>query len=371
MRKMKGIEAISLYFLFLLSLINIKSVQNKSSNISDIPGDEAKDLIIGKAFKFNPVNNYFKYENLKLGTTILLHIKWKITQNFLIKLKDPGGNIKNIVPSSSYDFEIPLNNTGTYYFSIKGEFYFFDFDNEFTTIIPGEAIDTIDLEKEIYINDIELNPEESYEPIMYKINNLSEDKYVYFEYKNLYGNKINPFEICINEKENCESTIFYHFIKGNKYTIYINFVNIFNSIKFIPSAIIPVLTTTIETKTEGILKNLAPKIYNVDMENKVKYIFFEYYNKILMAPSDFEITKNNLNLIPNLEFTNIDKNNYLIHELSNNTQYWVIIAIPPIFEDKGIATRIAISDYKIENIESEKIIIPSGKSAIIYIPSLD
>ena len=189
MRKMKGIEAISLYFLFLLSLINIKSVQNKSSNISDIPDDEAKDLIIGKAFKFNPVNNYFKYENLKLGTTILLHIKWKITQNFLIKLKDPGGNIKNIVPSSSYDFEIPLNNTGTYYFSIKGEFYFFDFDNEFTTIIPGEAIDTIDLEKEIYINDMELNPEKSYEPIMYKINNLSEDKYVYFEYKNLYGNK--------------------------------------------------------------------------------------------------------------------------------------------------------------------------------------
>ena len=183
--------------------------------------------------------------------------------------------------------------------------------------------------------------------------------------------KINPFEICINEKEDCESTIFYHFIKGNKYTIYINFVNIFNSIKFIPSAIIPVLTTTIETKTEGILKNLSPKIYNVDMENKVKYIFFEYYNKILMAPSDVEITKNNLNLIPNLEFTNIDKNNYLIHELSNNTQYWVIIAIPPIFEDKGIATRIAISDYKIENIESEKIIIPSGKSAIIYIPSLD
>ena len=76
-------------------------------------------------------------------------------------------------------------------------------------------------------------------------------------------------------------------------------------------------------------------------------------------------------MIPNLEFSNIDKNNYLIHELSNNTQYWVIIAIPPIFEDKGIATRIAISDYKIENIESEKIIIPSGKSAIIYIPSLD
>ena len=100
-------------------------------------------------------------------------------------------------------------------------------------IHSGSIIGTIDLSRKIYYNNIKIETKIQSNSSMIKVNNLTEDKYVFFSYKVIdqnYKTFSNPFKICEDNNNNtnnnscAENIVFYKFTKEKNYTIYIDFV---------------------------------------------------------------------------------------------------------------------------------------------------
>ena len=360
------------FLLFSFSLVLISTKKDIKASVSETK-DKAVEFKIGDIVTFNPLNNYnFVFNNLKENFTIFLYII-KPAFDYKIELQEPDGNIIDLdyfFRSSTNVFFATLNQVGNHYIKIEAKRNFYNIDEKFRTIAPGEVVETIDLSKEIYYSNLTIESETLYEPIIYRIKNLNEDKYVYFEYENR-DTKENPFKICVNEEDQCESNQkFYYFEKGKEYTIYIQFVKsdfFDDEYYYIPHAIVPVLNNTIETITTGIFKNTSPKIFNIDTENKIKYIIFGLYQKILLAKLDEAISFGNLNIIKTLDYSEYNQGLENIEELGNS-KYYVLIAIPMIFETEGIETVIAVADNIIGEIEGDYITIPPDKSSLIFLP---
>ena len=363
---MKTLEAILFSALFL----TLVCIQSPVKSLSTITNDEANEFKIGETVEFNPLNkNCFKYYNTKDITIIFSFINLKFDFYYL-EIQDPDGNEIEIHEFDDY-YEFTLNKIGYHSFTIKSSYPYFGIVEKFTTFAPGEVIDTIDLNKEMYYNKLEFYLTKKYDPMKYIIEDLDSDKYVYF-YSYDYINNI--FKVCINENETCESNVeFFHFQKNNKYTIYIQLQDYFGEPKYNPYIIAPITKTTIETKNLGIFMNASPKIYNIEIENKEKYIYFTFYEKILIAYSNDKIENSNIHNITNLEFDEYDSSD-CANKLNNTFSYAIIIVIPDIFKAEGVATRIALAEnvvdsLKSEQLKNEEIIIDSDKSTILYLNS--
>ena len=374
--KIKKLE-LFIFFLFLL-LLNTKSLEIEQNKLSStIKDDEmATELTIGKSVSFSSLdNNYFKYINHNnTNKTIFFSIKNPI-YNYLLEIKDPEGE-KEVIELNDEIFKVTLMKLGPYYFKFKANNMFFNLKNEFVTMTPGMIIDRINLNKAVYYNKIFIREKESYQPTIYKVDALKAKRYAYFDYqeKEKYN---NPFQICVNENESCIFNVkFFCFDSEKNYTIYINFVKKENenddNYYYIPFIIIPLYGNHIEsrtTKTLTILSDSDPKLYIINLEKKgTIYAHFKYFHKILMASSNEEINRNDLEKMISLNYTEIEDNDTIV-EFNNDYKCSLLLVLPKIFEIEGLSTRLAFADNKIENITNNEINFSSGKTAIIFLPS--
>ena len=384
--KMKSTK--NIIFLLILSL-NIICIELPPKNLeTTIENEEEKlepfEIQLGEYIKYNIIDeNYFKYNNsIKENLTVLFSFDNSIES---IEITAPDGKT-----STQYKYGNGLNQKvvfkekGLYYFQIFSKRFYeyalehFSTKNGFTTFIPGEIIDTIDLNKEKYYSNLELESKENYDCSIYKIKNLKENKFVIFnynkpesfdfDYDNL--NNVKPFKICINETDNCESNMtFYHFKKENEYTLYISFVYSERQKMYYynPYYFFPVLTTTIEYKAQGLYAYTEPKIYNIDLQNtNGLYARLRNYQIIMFASSDEPLTLNNLTKLQKLSW-NYTKDSLI--KFSNDSKYEIIIVIPLLDESNGAFVKVAIAEHLIEKLDNEEIIIPSKKAAIINLRS--
>jgi hypothetical protein len=163
------------------------------------------------------------------------------------------------------EIAIPLTKSGTYYFD------FYDINNNgfenkyFSYYISGKIIDNIDLSERLYYYKtnhefkVKLNPE------LYKVTNLKNDTYVFFEYEpNKYGDFINPIEVC--DRRGCKNDIvIYKFLKDKDYTINANYIRQkYNSGNYyIPTIFFfPLMNDTIEEKDKLYAKLRAARNSN-------------------------------------------------------------------------------------------------------------
>ena len=125
--------------------------------------------------------------------------------------------------------KITLKKSGTHYLELYSN-YIDNHDYKFTTFTTGKIIDTIDLTKKMYYENSKIISGKKLEPNLYKVKNIKKNTVVYFNF-NVPNKKerkeyYNPFEICKENNNECYNNItYFKFLKGNEYSIYINFIN--------------------------------------------------------------------------------------------------------------------------------------------------
>ena len=254
--------------------------------------------ITPKSFELNKVvnfdfenNNSFQYNHITDKTmTVFFIFNNPITYIFL---KDPDN--KNQILTQNREmpnvFEVTLSKKGIYYF----EFYNYNMpyvgEWNFSTVIPGQVIESIDLNKPNYYKNLKLNRKTKIEPLLYELNNLKENKYVYFSYdhkfkSNQYGNiEINensPFEVCNKNTNKCSNNVkSYEFLKDNSYVIKIHFFynKERNEYYFTSFSFFPISNSIIEKKEKGYYTCLEPKIYIINFGITRNCIYLMKMNK--------------------------------------------------------------------------------------------
>ena len=353
------------FFLFLLPLTIICHLNQKLINNIN---KEAKEFNLGETVTFNLYNNnYFKLDynpENEDNTTVFLTFENGID---LLNLQDPEHNIETIECKYYYEtyiMELNLTTKGEYYFEFVSDSN--TFDNSFTSFVPGKIIDTINLNQNVYYSKIKIETLSDYQMYsMYKVKDLIEDKYVFFGYeKSFYfdDNYTNPFIICNEYNDDCVKNVkLYKFLKGYEYTIYINFVNLYNTSYYFyfPFLFFPISQNTIKKIEQGYHTSLEPIIYYFNLEkNQNLYSYFKDCQNVFISLTNEEITLDN--------FVNLD-----FHEISeceasfSSSNYGIIVAFPKINMYNYITSKVVVADDIIYNVNDEKINIPKGKTKII------
>ena len=271
-----------------------------------------------------------------------------------------------------------LDQEGDYYFEIISNRWFFNLDNSFTTFVVGEVIETIDLNKKFYFSTIKIEEEENQNPSIYKVKNLKESKYVFFysqKIENGYDlneEKLNPFIVCNDNTQECkQNIILYYFEKENEYTIYINFIKYesdFDIYYYYPFLFFPIIKTTIENRSKGMIITSVPKIYNINLDSKATLnLNVLHSDKFFITEADSPITENNINDIQNLYFRESTSDEPF--ELNNKYKYTILIVMPSIDKYLNKDVRVLIADYSINNVTTKELIIPAKKNCIIFSPN--
>ena len=101
----------------------------------------------------------------------------------------------------------PLTTQGVYYIEFYGTLKKL-WENSFSIFISGEILDTIDLKKNYYHRQSKIKLDRMLNPYLIKVNNLTDDRYVYFSfdleaYSEYYTNYFqNPFKFATMTLEN-------------------------------------------------------------------------------------------------------------------------------------------------------------------------
>ena len=334
---------------------------------------QPKQFNIGEKVTFlSEENNYFYY---KFEGNHPKRVFFGFNVNIgCIFFKEPDKDIQ-ILSSGEYKLlEITFSTNGTYYF----EFNNFDGLNLplyfFNTFEDGKT-NNIDLNKNVYYNDIPIISKIEIQQTKYKITTLNEDKYVFFYYKKEldynynYRESGNPFEVCDEEASSCEKNVVkYHFFKNKKYTININCdkANYYNDNYFLTTfSFFPIRQNNIEEKKDnGFFLTDQPKIYYINLEkninNKEPYLFihFEDFEIIYVSTSDSEI--NPKQLYDLTDYSHYNSDDYSI-QVPIKKKYIIILAIPYINTVEG---RIMIANDAM--IFNSKETISTNKTLLIY-----
>ena len=295
-----------------------------------------------------------------------------------ILYREPDKDIQ-ILSSVEYRLlEITFSKIGNYYFEFK---FFHDIYlpiYSFNTFEAGKT-NVIDLNKNAYYNDILIMSKLEIEQTKYKIYNLNEDKYVFFYYKEDWGNSRyyflnseNPFEVCDEEKHSCESNIVkYHFYKNKNYTININCdktnnYNGYNEYYFLTTfSFFPIRQNNIEEqKDNGFLVTNQPKIYYINLNNNKNnkeqnlYLHHEGVEIIYVSSSDSDI---NPQQVYDLTDYSCYEPNYYPIQISTKKKYAIILVIPDI-NSKEARIMIANDAINYNSIET----ISTTNSLLIY-----
>ena len=368
----------------LLIALTYSSFNAKPQKVFGTIEEQALEVDFFKTTRFNTNNNkYFKFKYEK-NESKFIYI-YLLRKGDEVRLTDSNGNnIENaeIFYEEDHLFAFYIDTPGEYIL----EFYNpknlnpFAVDNEFTIILPGEIIDTIDLSQKMYYNPILFYSRWNIStPCKYKVKDLAEDTYVYFVYggeKSYYKDYKNPFEICIDN--NCQKNInIYKLQKKTEYTINIYFVNTLyddDYYYYLPFIFFPIRADTFGIIEKGMYKSADPKIYSFNIKNENDKIYLlnlncEYF---YLGKSSQPIKKENIEQLKDITFQNKKEN--LIIEKSKSEYYYIIVAIPPIVTNEFMdqSTRIVIFDELIKKLNDEyKEIkpIPSKKHALIYLKS--
>ena len=314
---------------------------------------------------------HFKYE-YKSDTTqdIYLYINTIVLLPFQLFFTDSDGKntTKYDISINNKLLKIVLSNPGTYYL----EFYSknsLSKGGNFTTFLQDSIIDTIDLSQKLYYSNFETRifGDRNLLPNMYKVKNIKKDIFVYFTFsiKNQNINDFNnPFKICNDNTDECEENVdLYKFLKGNEYTIYINFIrnnnfNILNIFYYPSYSFFPIFDDTIEEKKEGFYSVEEPKIFYIDLKNKPQLYLYNT-KTISLAYTNKKLIENNLK---NLEFKEITKLNNIIE--SSDYNYAIIMVIPS--ENNTPIIIFIISEYITEN-NIEEYIVKAGKNVLFHL----
>ena len=149
-----------------------------------------------------------------------------------IYLTNEKGDAKAIfVNGKRDDAYFELSESGKYYLEL---FSINDYSQSGTFILdlPDKLIDIIDFSEKIYRNDKGIVVERPLDGKYYIVDNLQKDITIQFNYEKykkksqyLQAYEENPFVVCNNNTNKCENNVIkYLFKKGNKYTIFINYI---------------------------------------------------------------------------------------------------------------------------------------------------
>ena len=318
---------------------------------------------------FNPEKDYFVYDHL-VDEKLVIYIDIDLNKYGKIFVTSTGNN--GIIKKYGF-YRITLQEIN---FEKKGR-YFLEFINiedleEENNLINiyfypfNILIEEIDLTKYKYsgcfINDKLPTYNNGY-LAYYKVNNLKEDKQVYFTFGNyLDFYNYSPFIICRNTNDNCRNNIFsYNFLKGKEYTIYITLND------NLPKAIInfcffPIFQKSIQNMAqEGYFIIDSPKILIID---KNKEFCFDIFNIKIYFISSQEIF-NKEQILPEVEHSFINNIDTYSFCLEKNTKYEKIILIP---EENNKISQIYITSKRFE--VSYPIEIKSGENALIMLDKI-
>ena len=373
----------SIYIKILTTLLLFNLVYNKlnlkSQNTIESIEEKALEFDFHKSTKFNTnTNKYFKfkYEKNEL-LTVFIYIKKK---GDMVKITDSNGNFVDYSYYLEYEyskerhlFSFNITNQGTYIleFYNKDSENPFAVDNEFTVFLPGQVIDTIDFSQKIYYNYFEFYTNHKFEPFKYIVKNLKKDIYAYFIRGNyVYLDESRDFQIEICNNKICKylNNNIYHFLKENEYTINIYHQD-FNgyNYEFLPYVFFPIEENTIETIEKGFYKSTEPKIYVFEMKRRHSLKLLQLNCKYFyICYSDQELNQKNLDSLYKYKFEYRRPETF---ELDYQDYYITFLVIPPdaINEFMDNASRLAIVDEIIYNINDKSITIPKGNTTLIYL----
>ena len=206
-----------LFFLLIILILNVQP------RLVEEEQDKAEKFELGTKVDFNYKKNYFKFD---YSASINQAIIFAFHSETVITITDSVGNKIEINEGYdySYNFQVNLKESGTYYLKIEADSILFYLGDYFISFIP-ETTKTIDFGEKIYYNDLSFYTNIAFNATKYKVSKLKEEKYVFFghsEYDQFRGYSSNIFfEICKGEREDCKSNIqIYKFEKETDYTIY-------------------------------------------------------------------------------------------------------------------------------------------------------
>ena len=327
---------------------------------------------------FNSQNrNYFKFKyNHENENAVKIYINVKVYNNdyYFIFIGPEKQEIYKIEYGGN-NIQINLEESGIYYIKIlevrdRSQNY----ADYFYIFATGTLIDIIDFTKKAYYNNMEISFNYKENPNMYRVNNLKNDIYVYFDYsldRYSYDEEIypNPFEIC-NKNNECEKNItIYKFEKGNNYTIYINSISKDNRYYYFPSYFFfPILENNIKQNELGYFSLSEPKLFIFDLKNSVNLnILLLNGQKMYISSSENKISLDNLNQLNYEKYE--DVNEYIKLNNSSGNDYAVIIPIPLI--NNQIETQIIIATNVIKKNELKTHTLPAGNCEIFDIFEID
>ena len=270
----------------------------------------------------------------------------------------------------------PLTTQGVYYIEFYGSLKK-SWENSFSIFISGEILDTIDLKKSYYYKQIKAELDRMLNPYLIKVNNLTDDRYVYFSfdleaYSEYYPDSFyNPFTICNDDTGNCtkdtEDIVIYKFLKNNNYTIYINFTcemrGYGDTIYYFPRYyFFPIFDDIVQLKDKGFYIFSDPRIYIINFKNFEKfYVIFNNKRKVFESFIENEFS------IEYLKDYSLEEVRYFTFYDEITCQYsgykYLVLLIMPDLGDNP--TQLIIANENLYIAESGDITIPAGKNYLI------
>ena len=319
--------------------------------------------------------HFFKFEydqESNLSKDLFFNTGYKLMNFFLIK----DFEISNI--EINYDnelFNITLSKPGTYYIYFLPPWTIGRNDAySFTAFFTGETIDNIDLSQKVYYKNISIKLFESFPPYKYKVKNIKEDKYFYFDFYSYDDNfnelvNQNIFEICNDNTNKCSKNVsYYKFLKENEYTIFLNYIDLtgipYYNYYYYPYYIFFHLSEDIvEEIEEGVYTILSPKIFIINLKTNLQHAYFENECKVYVAYSNSKVTEDNFK---NLQFEIC----YSYILVKGNLQYkYAIVMIIPMMNDIPTKFYLGTEHFYFDYFKEEEIQIRAYKTGVFLYDS--
>ena len=338
---------------------------------------EAIEIKMNEEIIFDNDKKFFKFEYINdTDEEQTLYLSFNSEEDFDIILYLPESDKIERIPyydrwarwDNGYSFI--LTNQGIYYIEFDGRIDSDKSVNTFSIFISGKILDTIDLNQKMYYKNLKFETSYKLNPSLIKVNNLIDDRYVFFTYKILdsYYDAThfnNPYTICNDNTEECSYDVkTYKFLKNNNYTIYLSFVSEINNSEkyYFPSYIFfPIFEDTIEEKEEGFYSFTEPKIYTIHLEElKDLCVLFINTDKVYSTINE-DFSLENLKDYSFQEIRNYDY--YYGNYVNYGYNYIILIILPEIGE---YLTQFIIANNELMLSNPGDYTIPAGKNTIIY-----
>ena len=357
--------------IFIISVIDERLFINETIKYSEpiefkVERKEAIEIKNNEMMDLNSKKTLFKFE----------YIKEKEEKQKLILLVNSREHFKTILypPESDKiqeafedeEISFTLNEEGVYYLEFCERYDSYFSGDTFFPFITGSIIDRIDLRKKIYYNNKNIRLKNELNPFVIKVNNITDDRYVFFTYKILDKSaKTNPYKICNDNSGECSSEIvLYKFFKNNNYTIYVNFIysDLYGYYFFPYCSFFPIYEDTVEDKEDGLYSLNEPKLYIINFtksENKIFYVCFKNEYKVYSFYTRDSFSLDELNSYSLSQVQSYDR----FYRIGNYLGLGFVV-IPEMGENP---TQFIIANDLLRIEKSGNYTIPAGQATIIWL----